>query len=128
MATIKEALRRGTTGYVQDVFLLARAWGFALADIEAPIQLWHGDVDTVVPLHHAYHLAEAVHSTTLRICPGEGHMVMWSTWRKFWQARQGRARTVARPARRPEARDLENRVGAAAPSGRRRSRPSPGRC
>jgi pimeloyl-ACP methyl ester carboxylesterase len=78
VTTLREALRPGADGYARDVVLLARAWGFAPADIVVPVRLWHGDADTVVPLDHARYLAAAIPGATLRICPGEGHMVMWN--------------------------------------------------
>lgn len=77
-ATIREALRQGTAGYVQDVLLLARPWGFAPEGIAVPVHLWYGGVDTVVPLHHAMRLAAAIPGAVLHVCAGEGHMVMWN--------------------------------------------------
>jgi pimeloyl-ACP methyl ester carboxylesterase len=41
--TLREAFRPGVWGYVQDIRVLARPWGFALEDIQVPVQLWHGD-------------------------------------------------------------------------------------
>jgi pimeloyl-ACP methyl ester carboxylesterase len=76
--TLREALRRGAWGYAQDVRVLARPWGFDFDDIRVPVQLWHGDADTVIPLSHGQYLAEAIPNATLRVCPGEGHMVMWN--------------------------------------------------
>jgi pimeloyl-ACP methyl ester carboxylesterase len=90
VATLAEALRSGTAGYVRDVLLLSRSWGFALEDIAAPVQLWHGDADTVVPLHHARVLASSIPGATLRICPGEGHMVMWNHLAEVLEAAAGR--------------------------------------
>jgi pimeloyl-ACP methyl ester carboxylesterase len=90
VATLREALRRGADGYVRDVLLLARPWGFRLAEIEAPVQLWHGDADTVVPPHHAYQLAAAIPRATLRVCAGEGHMVMWNHLAEVLAAAAGR--------------------------------------
>jgi pimeloyl-ACP methyl ester carboxylesterase len=76
--TLREAVRPGMWGYVQDVRVLARPWGFALDDIRVPVHLWHGDEDTVIPLHHGRYLASVIPGATLRICPGEGHMLMWN--------------------------------------------------
>jgi pimeloyl-ACP methyl ester carboxylesterase len=76
--TLREAFRRGVWGYVQDIRVLARPWRFALQDIRVPVQLWHGDEDMVIPLHHGRYLASAIPGATLRICPGEGHMLMWN--------------------------------------------------
>jgi pimeloyl-ACP methyl ester carboxylesterase len=90
VATLAEALRSGTAGYVRDILLLSRAWGFAVEDIAAPVQFWHGDADTVVPLHHARLLASAIPGATLRVCPGEGHMVMWNHLAEVLDAAAGR--------------------------------------
>ena len=76
--TLREAIHHGTGGYVQDVKLLASPWGFSPADIVAPVSIWRGDLDTVIPLRHAYRLAEEIPNVRLRICPGEAHMLMWS--------------------------------------------------
>jgi pimeloyl-ACP methyl ester carboxylesterase len=76
--TLREALRPGAWGYVQDIRVLARPWGFSLEDIPVPVQLWHGDEDRVIPMHHGRYLASVIPGATLRICPGEGHMLMWS--------------------------------------------------
>lgn len=76
--TLREAVRPGAWGYVEDIRAMARPWGFALEDIRVPIQLWHGTEDTVVPLHHGRYLASVIPGATLRICPGEAHMLMWN--------------------------------------------------
>ncbi len=76
--TLREALRPGVWGYVQDIRALARPWGFALEDIKVPVQLWHGDEDAVIPLHHGRYLASVIPGASLRVCPGEGHMLMWN--------------------------------------------------
>ena len=75
---LQEALRAGAWGYVEDIRALARPWGFALEDIRVPVQLWHGDEDTVIPMHHGQYLASVIPGATLRICQGEAHMLMWN--------------------------------------------------
>jgi pimeloyl-ACP methyl ester carboxylesterase len=76
--SLREALRPGAWGYVEDIRALARPWGFALEDIRVSVQLWHGDEDTVIPIHHGRYLASVIPGATLRICPGEAHMLMWN--------------------------------------------------
>jgi pimeloyl-ACP methyl ester carboxylesterase len=78
ISDLREALRPGAWGYVQDVLILSRPWGFALDDIRVPVQLWHGDEDTVVPLHHGAYLASVIPGATLHVCAGEAHMLLWS--------------------------------------------------
>ena len=77
-ATIREAFRHGADGYIHDVSVMSRDWGFALDRIAAPVRLWHGDRDTVIPLHHGKYLASVIPGARLIVCRGEGHMVMWS--------------------------------------------------
>lgn len=93
--TLREAFRPGVWGYVQDIRVLARPWGFAPEDINVPVQLWHGDEDAVIPLHHGRYLATVIPGATLRICPGEGHMLMWNHVAEILMA-------VARVPSRPE--------------------------
>jgi pimeloyl-ACP methyl ester carboxylesterase len=76
--SLREALRPGAGGYVEDIGALAQPWGFALEDIRVPVQLWHGDEDTVIPVHHGQYLASVIPGATLRVCPGEAHMLMWN--------------------------------------------------
>jgi hypothetical protein len=75
---LREALKPGAWGYVADIRALAQPWAFALEDIRVPVQLWHGDEDTVVPVHHGRYLASVIPGASLRICPGEAHMLMWN--------------------------------------------------
>jgi pimeloyl-ACP methyl ester carboxylesterase len=76
--TLREAMRPGVGGYVQDLRVLAGPWGLSLGDIRVPVSLWHGEEDSVIPLSHGRYLAGAIPTATLRICPGEGHMLMWN--------------------------------------------------
>jgi pimeloyl-ACP methyl ester carboxylesterase len=78
IATLREAITHGTWGYVDDIRLLGAPWGFDPASIRAPVQLWHGDMDTVIPVHHAFLLAERIPHSTLHLVPGEGHMLLWN--------------------------------------------------
>jgi pimeloyl-ACP methyl ester carboxylesterase len=51
-------------------------WAFPLGDVTAPVELWQGDADVLVPMAHAEDLAAVVPGATLRRCPGEGHLLM----------------------------------------------------
>jgi pimeloyl-ACP methyl ester carboxylesterase len=76
--TLSEAFRHGSAGYVHDLRMLAGPWGFDPANIRVRVQLWHGDQDTVIPMHHSEYLASVMPGATLRVCPGEAHMLMWN--------------------------------------------------
>ncbi len=90
-SSLAEAFRNGAAGYARDLRLLSRPWGFAPADVMLPVSLWHGDLDTVIPLHHALYLASTLRRATLRICHGEGHMVMWSHLTEILTTAAGRS-------------------------------------
>jgi pimeloyl-ACP methyl ester carboxylesterase len=76
LATSREALRAGPAGVVQDSAIQARDWGFGLEKIRAPVHLWHGDRDEIVPLHHSRHAADTIPSATLTVFEGAGHLVV----------------------------------------------------
>jgi pimeloyl-ACP methyl ester carboxylesterase len=61
---------------VQDMAIAIRDWGFELDDIEAPVQIWHGDLDRNIPISHAHRLANTIPDATLHPCPGEGHWLL----------------------------------------------------
>jgi pimeloyl-ACP methyl ester carboxylesterase len=75
LATSREALAAGAAGVVQDSAIQARAWGFGLEEIRAPVHLWHGDRDEIVPLHHSKHASETIPNATLTVFEGAGHLV-----------------------------------------------------
>ena len=70
-----ESGRQGGRGPTHDYRAL-HDWGFPLGDVTAPVELWQGDADVLVPMAHAEDLAAVVPGATLRRCPGEGHLVM----------------------------------------------------
>jgi len=76
--TLSEAARSGPHGYDDDLRILTSPWGFLPEKIRVPVHLWHGDVDSVIPLPHARYLATVIPGATLKICPGEAHMLLWN--------------------------------------------------
>jgi pimeloyl-ACP methyl ester carboxylesterase len=95
--SLQEALRSGASGYVRDICALARPWGFAPEDIRIPVQLWHGDLDTVIPLQHSEYLASVIPGATLRVCPGEAHMLLWNHLAEVLLGAAGMSPLEARP-------------------------------
>lgn len=77
-AMLAQAVRGGVLGAVQEARLLALPWGFPVEKIRVPVHLWHGDRDDTAPLAHARALAAVIPNAELTVCPGEGHMVMWT--------------------------------------------------
>lgn len=47
--SMQEAFRRGSAGPARDLLLLTRDWGFRPEEINTHVDLWHGELDRVVP-------------------------------------------------------------------------------
>jgi pimeloyl-ACP methyl ester carboxylesterase len=68
------ANRHGFRGFVNDVVLFGRDWGFRLADVDVPVRWWHGDADSLVSLEHARHAASLLPDCELIVRPEESHL------------------------------------------------------
>jgi pimeloyl-ACP methyl ester carboxylesterase len=66
--------RRGLRAPIYDAVLFGRDWGFAVADIEVPIEWWHGDADHIIPLRHGQHVVSLLRDSHLHLQPGESHL------------------------------------------------------
>lgn len=53
----QDAFGRGDEGWWEDNVAYLTPWGFDLADITVPVQLWHGEKDAAVPLAFGHWLA-----------------------------------------------------------------------
>jgi pimeloyl-ACP methyl ester carboxylesterase len=73
--TLQEAVRQGATGWIDDDLRQIRPWPFRLEEIGAvDVRIHHGEDDTLVPAHHAKHLAEGIPGSRLQLYPDEGHL------------------------------------------------------
>jgi hypothetical protein len=54
---VADALRPGTRGAVQELAPIRHPWPFPLSDVETPVHLWHGALETNVPIATARRLA-----------------------------------------------------------------------
>ena len=73
LASFREGVRQGGAPLAQDLGLLARPWGFGLEEIEIPVELWHGEVDNVVPPGMGRHVAARIPGCRSHFLPREGH-------------------------------------------------------
>lgn len=78
LPAVDEAMRQGWAGVIADDLAFVGPWGFDLKVITTPLLLWHGDRDSVAPCHHSAYVAEQVPSALLKVCPGEGHVAMFT--------------------------------------------------
>ncbi len=71
--SMREALRQGERGPMRDLVLYARPWGFALEDVDVPVQLWHGEADQTVPVLHGRRAAARLPRVQARFLAAQGH-------------------------------------------------------
>src|SRR6185295_8620516 len=62
-----------TPAMVEDYLVCRRPWGFDPADVSAPVMLWHGAADPLVPAAHALRLAAAMPACAPSLERGAGH-------------------------------------------------------
>jgi pimeloyl-ACP methyl ester carboxylesterase len=71
---VREALRPGVWGWVDDDLAFLRPWGFDLAAIAVPVAIWQGGCDRMVPARHGPWLAEHVAGAYGRFQDRHGHV------------------------------------------------------
>jgi pimeloyl-ACP methyl ester carboxylesterase len=73
-AQFHEALRIGVDGWLDDDLALINPWGFELGEILAPVMIWQGSADLMVPFAHGQWLASQVPNASSHLEQGEGHL------------------------------------------------------
>lgn len=68
-----EGLRTGGEGARDDLRLYVRPWGFTLTSIDAPVDVWHGRADRVVPVAIGEFIVRALPQGQPHFVAGEGH-------------------------------------------------------
>jgi pimeloyl-ACP methyl ester carboxylesterase len=76
----EEAFRQGTEGPAWEGWLLARPWGFSLAEVGAPVYLWQGEADVVVTAAMGRYMAGEIPHCEGRFLEGEGHLLWLARW------------------------------------------------
>jgi pimeloyl-ACP methyl ester carboxylesterase len=89
---IREGLRPGINGALQDLRLFCAPWGLPLADIDVPAVMWQGSDDTIVPPQAAYHLAETLPNCRLDVIQGAGHYWVFDQFGRVLDAAQAALR------------------------------------
>ena len=73
-ANFREALRRGSDGWVDDDLAFVAPWGFDLAALTIPTFVWQGSEDLMVPFAHGQWLSARLPGVTAHLVEGEGHL------------------------------------------------------
>ena len=74
LAFLREAVRQGTSGCVQDYRIFGDPWGFALDEIRVPVHIWEGSEDRTGPPDYREFLRRHIPGATVTVVPGEGHL------------------------------------------------------
>jgi len=75
-AQVEAGIADSIEGWVEDDFVFLHPWGFELADIRVPVQVWHGVQDQFVPVAHGRWLAERIPGAETRIYEEDGHLTL----------------------------------------------------
>jgi pimeloyl-ACP methyl ester carboxylesterase len=89
-ASLLEAVRQGSRGWVDDDRAFATSWGFPLPDAVCETRLWQGEEDVLVPRAHCAYLGERLPNARFELIPGAGHALA-DHWRDIlaWLAGRG---------------------------------------
>ena len=74
VAFVKESMRHGTAGCLQDYRIFGASWGFDLDQIQAPVQIWEGTDDHTGPPEYRQFLQAHIPHATVHLVPDEGHL------------------------------------------------------
>lgn len=91
IAALREASRQGMRGLSWELAVVARPWGFNLAEIETPVLLFYGGEDRTAPPQMGEYLASRIPRSTLTIWPDAGHQAIFVHWREVLAALTGTA-------------------------------------
>ena len=71
-----EGLKDGIDGWVDDSLGFVRPWGFSLDEVKAPVILYHGDTDLMVPFAHGKWIVEHLPKDKVQahMLQGHGHI------------------------------------------------------
>lgn len=72
--SLQQATVDGLDGWIDDDLAFVAPWGFDVQSIEAPVVIWQGRHDRMVPFAHGEVLESAIPSAMSRLLDDEGHI------------------------------------------------------
>lgn len=74
VTSFARGLAPGVDGWIDDDFAYGKSWGFDLDTIKAPVAIWQGSADLMVPFAHGQWLAAHLPGADVHLLDGEGHL------------------------------------------------------
>lgn len=79
-----EAFSQGVDCAVEDFRVLTSPWGFNPKEIQTPVEIWHGELDTYVPIEMSRELAALIPDSHLVAVPDGGHFMVLQQFREVF--------------------------------------------
>src|SRR5262249_42332117 len=73
---IRAGIGASGDGWIDDDVAFVTSWGFDLASISVPVQLWQGEQDQFVPYGHGVWLAAHIPGVDARLTAEDGHLTL----------------------------------------------------
>ena len=73
-ATLRWSVAQGIWGWFDDDIAFTRDWGFELGSLFAPLAIYQGSADLMVPFAHGRWLASALPGAIAHLLEGQGHL------------------------------------------------------
>jgi pimeloyl-ACP methyl ester carboxylesterase len=74
IAFVRESMRNGTAGCLQDYRIFGAPWGIELEAIAQPVSIWEGTDDHTGPPGYRQFLKDHIAEATIHLVPHEGHL------------------------------------------------------
>jgi pimeloyl-ACP methyl ester carboxylesterase len=71
-----EAIRMSVDECVNEPVLMAKPWGFSVSDIQIPVDVWHGENDTMAPIEEMKNITPTIPNAQTHYIPGAGHFLV----------------------------------------------------
>lgn len=78
LAAWRQVGEDGIGGWLDDDLAHGKDWGFELEQVAAPVTVWHGRDDLIIPCRHAAWLTDRLPNAELHLLDGEGHISLTS--------------------------------------------------